>query len=115
MRKHRKHLGRLHSPANQIVIFVADPPSFRHKDDNSATKFDNLHQAVSVLRDDGGSRLRYLHVCIIPVKMAEEFFSSLWRIRERTVVPISTRAVSSKRWLRTSVEITESPCAGLRR
>jgi hypothetical protein len=37
---------------------------------------------TSVLRDDGGSRLPYLHVCRILIKMADAFFSSSWRIRE---------------------------------
>jgi len=49
----------LSSRANQIVIFVADPPSFRHKVDNSATKFDNLQltagSEVSVLASGLGS------------------------------------------------------------
>jgi hypothetical protein len=37
---------------------------------------------LSVLKDGGGSRLPYLHVCRILIKMADAFFSSSWRIRE---------------------------------
>jgi hypothetical protein len=37
---------------------------------------------VSVLKDCGGGRLPCLQVCRILIKMAEPFFSSLWRIRE---------------------------------
>jgi hypothetical protein len=37
---------------------------------------------MSVLKDCGGSRLPYLLVCRILTKMADPFFSSLWRIRQ---------------------------------
>ena len=43
---------------------------------------DENRHTLSVLTERGGRRLPYLLVCRILSKMAEAFFSSLWRIRE---------------------------------